>query len=386
MRILTIIGARPQIIKAAAVSRAVAGPFAGRITERILHTGQHYDAGMSEVFFQELGIPRPDVQLHVGSASHGEQTARMLEGIEAELLRERPDAVLLYGDTNSTLAGALAAVKLHIPVAHVEAGLRSFSKSMPEEVNRIVCDHCSTWLFCPTGTAMENLQREGFDLGPHEQPGPDSPLVLRTGDVMLDNSRHFAALAAERSRILEGTGVEPGHYVLATVHRDHNTDQPLRLNAIIGALLDLAAEHGLPVVLPVHPRTRKCMDAHLEPALRDAVASGRLLKVIPPAGFLDIIALEDNARLVATDSGGVQKEAWFFGKPCIVLRPNTEWVELLQHGQAILADADRARILQAARDLLGRDALELPALFGDGRAAEHICAALLGDPAQAPDA
>lgn len=377
LRILTVIGARPQIIKAAAISHAVRGTFAGRITETLLHTGQHYDANMSQVFFDELGIPRADISLGVGSGSHGAQTARMIEGIEKELLADRHDAVLLYGDTNSTLAGAVAAAKLHIPVAHVEAGLRSFNKAMPEEVNRIVCDHCSTWLFCPTQTAVENLVREGFRPDGGAPATADRPRVVATGDVMYDNSMRFAELAERRSSLTGDLGLQQNGFILATVHRDHNTDDPLRINAIFTALLDLHEQHGMPVVLPLHPRTRKMMDSLLTAKLRAAVEAAPGFHLVPPVGFLDMIALERGAKLVVTDSGGVQKEAYFFGKPVVVLRPETEWVELVANGQAVLADADPHRIREAAAVFLREGTPKYPALFGDGHAAEAICEVLL---------
>jgi UDP-GlcNAc3NAcA epimerase len=376
LRLLTVIGARPQIIKAAAISHAIATRHAGRITETLLHTGQHYDNNMSQVFFDELGIPRADIDLGVGSGPHGAQTARMIEGIEQELKTGRHDVVLLYGDTNSTLAGAVAAAKLHIPVAHVEAGLRSFNKAMPEEINRIVCDHCSTWLFCPTQTAMDNLVREGFALG-HATATVDHPRVAATGDVMYDNSMRFAALAERRSTVLADLGLAADSFVLATVHRDHNTDDPARIQAIFMALLSLRREHKLPVVLPLHPRTRKMMETLLPKDLLDAVKHTDGFHLVPPVGFLDMIALERYARLVVTDSGGVQKEAYFFGKPVVVLRPETEWVELVAQGQAVLADADPARIAQAAARFLQHGVPACPPLFGDGHAAEAICDMLL---------
>jgi UDP-GlcNAc3NAcA epimerase len=377
LRILTVIGARPQIIKAAAMSRAIAAAGRGRIVETLLHTGQHYDANMSQVFFDELGIPAADINLNVGSGAHGAMTARMIDGIEQVLLRKEHDVVLLYGDTNSTLAGAVAAAKLHVPVAHVEAGLRSFNKRMPEEINRIVCDHCSTWLFCPTDTAVNNLRNEGFGGSNDRAPTADLPHVVQSGDVMYDNSLHFAALARERSTILRDLGLTSGSFVLVTVHRDHNTDDPARLNAIFGTLLDLHRRHGLAFVLPVHPRTRKMMDGLLEPALRKALDVSTGFHLVPPAGFLDMIALESNARLVITDSGGVQKEAYFFGKPCVILRPETEWVELVERDQAVLADADPDRIGTAADRYLHDGAPPCPPLFGDGHAAERICHELL---------
>jgi UDP-GlcNAc3NAcA epimerase len=377
MHLLTIIGARPQIIKAAAMSRAIASLPGSPIRETILHTGQHYDANMSQVFFDELGIPRPDIALGVGSGSHGVQTARMIEGVEAALLEHRPDAVLLYGDTNSTLAGAVAAAKLRIPVAHVEAGLRSFNKAMPEEVNRIVCDHCSTWLFCPTQTAMDNLRNEGFDLSTDHVPTADRPHVMLSGDVMYDNSMYFASMAEQRSTLMADLGVRKGSYILATVHRDNTTDDPERLNAVIGALLSAYEEHGLEVILPLHPRTRQRMNALLASDLSGRIERATGFHVVPPAGFLDMIALERHARLVMTDSGGVQKEAYFFGVPCVILRPETEWVELVAHGQALLADADPERIAEAVRHFLTEDLPAVQPLFGDGHAAERICAELL---------
>lgn len=377
LRILTVIGARPQIIKAAAMSRAIASHGKGRITETLLHTGQHYDANMSQVFFDELGIPAADINLNVGSGGHGAMTARMIEGIEQVLLNKEHDVVLLYGDTNSTLAGAVAAAKLHVPVAHVEAGLRSFNKRMPEEVNRIVCDHCSTWLFCPTDTAVENLRREGFSGANGTKPSADRPHVIQCGDVMYDNSLFFAALAKERSGILKEHGLDEDEFVLVTVHRDNNTDDAQRLNDIFRTLLDLHARHGLAFVLPVHPRTRKMMDKLLVPDVQEALKRSPRFLLVPPAGFLDMIALESAARLVVTDSGGVQKEAYFFGKPGVVLRPETEWVELVQHGQAILADADPVRIIAGFEGFLRNGIPDIPPLFGDGHAAERICDELL---------
>lgn len=379
LHILTVIGARPQIIKASAISRAVAGPFAGRIRETLLHTGQHYDANMSQVFFDELGIPRPTVDLAVGSGSHGVQTARMLEGIERAILAHKPDVVLLYGDTNSTLAGAVAASKLHVPVAHVEAGLRSFNKAMPEEVNRIVCDHCSTWLFCPTPTAVQNLVREGFATREAVTATVDHPQVVLSGDVMYDNSLHFARVAEARNAGLRNTlGLATNSYVLATIHRDGNTDVPERLATLMQALLDLHSAHGLPVVLPLHPRTRKRLEDLEDRGLRQRSFSGQGLHIVPPAGFLDMVDLERHARLVVTDSGGVQKEAFFFGRPVVVLRPETEWVELVEHGWAVLADADPRRIAEGCAHFLCTERPPAPPLYGDGRAAERICQVLLG--------
>ncbi|MBK7083554.1 MAG: UDP-N-acetylglucosamine 2-epimerase (non-hydrolyzing) [Flavobacteriales bacterium] len=376
LRILTVVGARPQIIKAAALTRAISGPYRGRIEQNLLHTGQHYDANMSDVFFQELGVPSPAVHLGVGGGPHGLQTARMLEGVEQVLLNDRPDLVLVFGDTNSTLAAALAAVKMGIPLAHVEAGLRSFDKRMPEEVNRLLCDHCSTWLFCPTTTGVDNLRREGIE-GAHLDPDADRPSVLMVGDVMLDNSSHFAKLAEERSTVLHDLGLEAGGYLLATIHRDRNTDDPVRLGRLMGALDALARKSGSPIVVPMHPRTRKQLELAVNAPTRAVLSAAPGLRVIDPVGFLDMIALERHSRLVLTDSGGVQKEAFFFGRPCIVLRDTTEWIELVQCGQAVLCDAEPELIVNEAERFLTSGPLSLPSVFGDGHAAERICEELL---------
>ena len=371
-----VIGARPQIIKAAAISRAVAGRFAGQVEEKILHTGQHYDENMSAVFFDELGIPKPDYNLCVGSCSHGEQTARMISGIEKVLQAESFDGVVLYGDTNSTLAGAVAASKLHVPVFHVEAGLRSFNMSMPEEVNRIVCDQLSSILFAPTRTACDNLRAEGFYESRAVFRNGRGRKVVNAGDVMYDNSMYFAGMAAQRSDILSRHGLRPGRYILATIHRPNNTDDPGRLTEIISSLLDIAERDGIDVVVPLHPRTRNLLGRNLDAGVRNRLAGSPLVKLIPPASFFDIIVLEKNARIVMTDSGGVQKEAFFFGRPCVILRPETEWVEIVQHNAGIIADADAARIKTAYGQLSGRN-VSFPPLFGDGNAAEHILEAIV---------
>ena len=370
-RLLTVIGARPQIIKAAAISRAVRDKFAHQVQERILHTGQHYDANMSQVFFDELGIPQPDYNLGVGSGSHGVQTARMIEGIEQVLQSDRFDGVLLYGDTNSTLAGAVAASKIHIPVFHVEAGLRSFNMSMPEEVNRIVCDQLSSILFPPTETGYRNLMREGFGDSKATFKDGKHRLVVNSGDVMYDNSTYFAAMAHEKSTVLADLGVAPGRYILATIHRPNNTDDPARLTDILSTLVTLAERDRVHLVLPLHPRTRNLLKTNLSPAVYDRLSTSPFVKVIPPASFFDIIVLEKNALIVMTDSGGVQKESFFFARPCVILRPETEWVEIVEHGAGIMADADPQRILSAYDHLLGTQPV-FPPLFGDAHAAEHI--------------
>ena len=375
MKIVTIIGARPQIIKAAALSRAIKAHYADRIQEIIVHTGQHYDDNMSQVFFDELGIPRPDYNLHVGSASHGVQTARMTEGIEEILMKEKPDFIVLYGDTNSTLAGAVAAAKIHVPIVHIEAGLRSFNKAMPEEINRIVCDHCSTLLFSPTLAGVENLKREGF---PMDNDGPytiDNPRVYHCGDIMYDNSLYFAEIAEQKTDILQRLELAGKPFILSTIHRDSNTDQPKRLTAIFDAILKLSEEY--PVVLPLHPRTSKLLKINLTAEKQAQIFSSPNIKIIPPVSFLEIIALERHAQLVITDSGGVQKESYFFKKPCIILRPETEWVEIVQTGNAILTDADKSRIMEAWQHFKSNPPTLFPEIFGDGHAAEFMLEQML---------
>ena len=375
MKILTIIGARPQIIKAAAISRAVKNIFPSQIEEKILHTGQHYDANMSQVFFDELGIPLPDFNLGVGSGSHGSQTARMISGIEEVLLKHSFDGIILYGDTNSTLAGAVAASKIHVPVFHIEAGLRSFNMVMPEEINRIVCDQLSSICFAPTQTAVDNLRHEGFNDSPATFRNGKHRRVCNCGDVMYDNSMYFATLASQRSTIMQELNLQPGAYILATIHRDNNTDNPQRLQAILKALTDIAKQDNIRIVLPLHPRTRKILE-NTPSLLPSLTTDNSPVSIIPPAGFFDISVLEQNAKLVMTDSGGVQKEAFFFEKPCVILRPETEWVEIVNHGAGIIADADYNRIVSAYRQLIDHP-VHFPHLFGDAHAAEKILQTIL---------
>lgn len=357
MRVLTVVGARPQFIKAAAVSRAFQSD--GDVTEDILHTGQHYDESMSETFFRELEIPSPAVNLEVGSASHGAQTGRMLEGIEREILERRPDWVLVYGDTNSTLAGALAAVKLHVPVAHVEAGLRSFNRRMPEEINRVATDHVSDLLFAPTATSVDNLAREGIV----------GDKVVKVGDVMFDVARHAGQRAVQSSAILAELALEPKRFVLATVHRAENTDDPATLSTIIEGLSLVAA--NVPVVWPLHPRTRATMErlGMLEPAAKK-------LRLVEPLGYLDMVLLEKSALVVATDSGGVQKEAYFHRTPCVTLRTETEWVELVDLGwNRIQPPTSAVAIAEAVRQAAGTTGKDGDS-YGDGDAAGKIVKAL----------
>lgn len=367
--LLSVVGARPQFVKAAAIDRAARKR--GDLGHRLLHTGQHYDEAMSGSFFRDLGIPLPAVDLGVGSGPHGWQTARMIEGVERALMEDRPDILLLYGDTNSTLAASIAAAKLGVPIAHVEAGLRSYNRSMPEEINRVVCDHCSTWLFCPTEAAVRNLRFEGIEPRDTGAPSSGSPVIALSGDVMYDSSLHFAGMAAERSDMLARLGLEREGYMLATIHRDFNSDDPERLVRIAGALLDSAESSGLPVVLPAHPRTSARIEA-LKALGSWPVPERSGLRVVAPVNYLDMIQLERNAALVVTDSGGVQKEAYFFKRPCVVLRPETEWVELVEHGQAALVDADPARIQEAISRFMKQGMPAVEGLYGDGRAAERI--------------
>lgn len=358
LRIVTIVGARPQFVKAAAVSRAIerwnAAPRvdgATRIEEAIVHTGQHYDANMSQVFFDELKIPAPKFHLGVGSGSHGKQTGAMLEKIEQVLFDERPDLLLIYGDTNSTLAGAVAAVKLHIPVAHVEAGLRSFNRKMPEEINRIVADSVSDMLLCPTETAVRNLSREGVTRGVH--------LV---GDVMYDSVLFNTALAEGQSRILETLKLKSRGYLLATLHRAENTDEAGRLESIFAAF----NASPLPIVLPLHPRTQKVMKGR-------SISVAPHVQIIDPVSYLDVLILEKHARGILTDSGGMQKEAYFFNVPCVTMREETEWVELVDAGANRLAGADSGRIAEALSWAMDwRPSSDAPLLYGDGDAGGKI--------------
>ncbi len=350
MKITTILGARPQFIKSWAVSEALRQ---AQIAEVVVHTGQHYDANMSDQFFSELNLTAPQYHLGIGSASHGAQTGRMLEAVERILIDEKPDWVVVYGDTNSTLAGALAAAKLHIAVAHVEAGLRSFNRQMPEEVNRVLTDHVSTRLFCPSAGAARNLAREGIAAG-----------VSVVGDVMQDSLLHFSATARAQSRILERLAVKSGTYHVATLHRADLTDDAARLHAMLQTLADL----NVPVILPLHPRTRAKLGGSA-----DRFNAQSNLRIIEPLGYLDMVRLVSECQRVLTDSGGLQKEAYWLGRPCITLREETEWVETIEHGWNTLVGHD-ARKIGAA--LVKSPPAERPHLYGDGAAAGKIVAAL----------
>jgi len=377
LKILTIIGARPQIIKAAAISRAIKADYQDRIKEIILHTGQHYDDNMSQVFFDEMGIPAANYNLNVGSGSHGKQTAAMIEGIEAVIEKEKPAYLVLYGDTNSTLAGAVAAVKMGVPVAHIEAGLRSFNKSMPEEINRITCDHCSNLLFSPTEAGVANLGREGFTIEANPPYSIDHPGVFHCGDVMYDNALHFADIAEAKSEILKQYGLRSGEFILATIHRNNNTDIKERLRAIFSAMLEISVDHKEKILLPLHPRTLKMLDAQLGEQMMQDLRSCEGIIIIPPVSFLEMIMLEKHTSMIMTDSGGVQKESYFHRKPCIILRSETEWVEIVEQGSAIIADADQTKIMSAYVHLKQNPPVHFPALYGDGKAAWFILDKLL---------
>ena len=347
-KVVSVVGARPQFIKAAVVSQVLREV----VEEVLVHTGQHYDENMSRVFFDELGLPRPDEDLGVGSGTHAWQTGMMLERVEKVLEAQAPDLVLVYGDTNSTLAGALAAVKLGIPVGHVEAGLRSFNRAMPEEINRIVADRCSDVLFCPTETAVENLKREGIVDG-----------LFQTGDVMYDAALRFGRIAEQRSTIVLDLGLEPGGYCLVTVHRVNSMDCRDHLEGIVRALVETRQE----IVFPVYPRTRGFLEGY---DLLEALEQSEHVHLVDPVGYLDMVQLERNARKILTDSGGVQKEAYFYRVPCITLRDETEWVETVEEGWNVLVGTETERILQALRTFV--PVTEQRSLFGDGHAGEKI--------------
>ena len=344
MKVLSVVGARPQFIKLFPVSRALRGFH----HEIIVNTGQHYDFAMAEVFLRDMNIPRPDYDLDVRSGSHAAQTARTLVGIEDVILKESPDAVLIFGDTNATLAAALAASKLRVPIAHVEAGLRSFNRDMPEEVNRVVADHLSHWLFCPTEAAVRNLQKEGI-----------SDRVFCVGDVMLDAALYFGALPATDAQVVRRRGLEPGKYLLATIHRASNTDSSDALRALFQAFACVDE----PIVFPVHPRTRNAMDAA-------GIAPSPNVQAIDPVGYLEMLALEKQARMILTDSGGVQKEAFFFGVPCVTMRTETEWTELVEAGWNRVVGLDTDAIVEAVRQW--KPATLRPELYGKGDAAIRI--------------
>lgn len=379
-KLLTIIGARPQIIKAAALNRAIRTKFTDQLTEVLVHTGQHYDHGMSEVFFEEMGIPKADYNLGIGSGSHGMQTGNMLDAIEEVIEKEKPDALVIYGDTNSTLAGALAAAKIHIPVIHIEAGLRSFNKRMPEEVNRITADHASTLLYSPTKAGLRNLEREGFRTLDEAQANGkadiDNPYVFHCGDLMYDNTLFYSDKADENESLFETHGIDKGNYVLSTIHRPQNTDDINVLSGILNALNEISLAEGIQMVLPLHPRTANKIAQADDKNIKKVQANPNF-KIIEPVGFLEMILLEKNSKLVMTDSGGVQKEAFFVEKPCVILRPETEWTEIVESNCAILAGSDPEKIKTAYNHFKANPITEFPEVFGDGKASEFICQSII---------
>ena len=396
LKIVTIVGARPQFIKAATVSRAISRHndstnSSNSITEILVHTGQHYDQNMSKIFFDELKIAQPQYNLNIGSDTHGRQTAKMLSAIEEVLEKERPDWVLIYGDTNSTLAGALAASKLHIPVAHVEAGLRSFNRRMPEEINRVVTDHISNILFCPTDTAVKNLIKEGFtniandgkflnrDLFENRLSAFSfqlSPLVVNVGDVMYDAFLANKNLAQQKSTILSDLELKPKGYCLATVHRQENTEDTQRLLNIFTAFEELSSA-DCPFIILLHPRTRKALQRY-----KDKDRLSPHVRLLSPAGYLDMIALEVHARVILTDSGGVQKEAYFARVPCVTLREETEWVETIEAGWNHLGGADSQKIVKAFQKAIDSSPNKQSNLFGHGKASELLLHELVSNSIQ----
>lgn len=381
MKIVTIIGARPQFIKSAPFSKAVqklksnGDENKGTINELVVHTGQHFDANMSDVFFEELNIPKPAYNLQINSTSHGIMTGRMIESIESILMKEMPDWVMVYGDTNSTLAGALAAVKLNIPIVHVEAGLRSYNRKMPEEINRVLTDQCADCLFCPTKQAVKNLEREGFsnfikdgslvefsDLRnlALEIGATHHPVIINIGDTMYDAVLQFAEIARKKCRILDQLEIHPRQYLLATIHRQYNTDCPANLLEILSAFIEIDE----PIIFPVHPRTKKYVD------MTNLDLKSSKVRCIPPVGYLDMLTLEQNSKSILTDSGGIQKEAYFFGVPCITLRTETEWVETVETGWNVVVGTDRKRIVETTKKLKMEN--PRPDMYGDGKAAEKM--------------
>jgi UDP-N-acetylglucosamine 2-epimerase len=372
MKIITIVGARPQFIKAAAVSRAIQkfNKRESRIQEIWVHTGQHYDYLMDKVFFEELELPKPDYHLGVGSGSHAKQTGMMLDRIEAVLQKEKPMMVIVHGDTNSTLAGALAAAKLNIPVAHGEAGLRSYNRTMPEEINRLLTDHLSTLLFCPTTQSVRNLLKEGIKDG-------GTRIVKNVGDVMYDSILYYSKVAEKKSAILEDlklrnpqSAIRNPQYYLATLHRAENTDDPKRLKSILRALNEIGK--NTPVVLPLHPRTKKMMEIY------HLLSEFKNIKFIEPVSYLDMLKLEKNTKAILTDSGGVQKEAYWFEVPCFTLREETEWVETVKSRWNVLIGTGMKRIVKEVSHTEGRRrCLKGKGIFGDGKASQKIVQILI---------
>jgi len=379
IKLLTIVGARPQFIKAAAISRCIKDAFQDEIQEIIVHTGQHYDKNMSDVFFEQLSIPKENYNLEVGSGSHAVQTSNIMVEIESLLKKETPDAILLYGDTNSTLAGALAASKLHFPIIHIEAGVRTYNKIHPEEVNRIICDHLSTLLFVPTKDGIDCLKKEGVI----EKKGPytaDNQGVYFSGDIMYDNTIYFREVAERESKILEKNQLVGKKYVLVTVHRPHNTDDINILSNLFETFNDLAKKNRMTFVIPLHPRTKNSIEENFSDELSLELNKNPYLILIDAVSFLDMIKLESNSQLVITDSGGVQKEAYFVEKPALIMLEQTPWPELLETGNALLVNNDSDKIRKGFEYFIeGNNEKDYPQIYGDGKAAMFICQKIISN-------
>ncbi len=374
IKILTIIGARPQFIKAAAISRAIRNSFSSQIQEIIVHTGQHYDDKMSSVFFDELKIPKEKYNLAIGSGGHAEQTAKMIIEIEKVVIKENPDAILLYGDTNSTLAACLVGTKLHLDIIHVEAGVRSYNKKFPEEVNRLVCDHVSSLLFVPSDAGMKSLEKENFNIYKQEGSVIDAsnPMVFRCGDIMYDNTLYFLEqIRAKKISNASLDNIPKENYLLATLHRPSNVDQTDTLESILKAFNSIIDKYDKSIILPLHPRTKKKIE---EDSSLTKLAQNNKLHIIQPVSFLEMLELEINADLILTDSGGVQKEAYFLNKPCLIMLEETPWTELIESKNALLVGSDYDKITNGTEYFLNeKKDLFFSPLFGDGKASEFIC-------------
>jgi UDP-GlcNAc3NAcA epimerase len=377
IKLIIIVGARPQFIKAAAICRTLRLQYSDRIQQIIINTGQHYDDNMSTIFFDELDLPFIKYVFNVGSADHGAQTSRMMFDIEKVLMKEKPEYVMVFGDTNTTLAGALAASKQGIKVIHIEAGLRSFNKSMPEEINRILCDHVSTLLFTPTLKGVENLLREGFKTSTKPPYTIDNPGLIHCGDIMYDNTLYFSKLANQKSDIIKNLKLKSEEYLLFTLHRNTNTDDPSRLTSIFRAIERISSQYKYRIVFPIHPRTQKKWDLIQDEELKQKINNNSLLTIIPAVSYIDFISLEKNSRMVITDSGGVQKEAYFFEKKCLVIREETEWVELIDMGMARACGSDEEKIMKGFESLNQKMDLHYPKIYGDGKAADFILKKIL---------
>lgn len=374
IKLLTVIGARPQFIKAAAISRTIKETYSDQIHEILLHTGQHYDPNMSNVFFEELEIPKEKYNLQIGSGDHSDQTARMMIKIDQVAKEEKPDAILLYGDTNSTLAACLVGIKSHIPIIHIEAGVRSYNKSFPEEVNRLVCDHSSSLLFVPSDAGIKSLIKEGFPKEETSNPilSPDNPKVFRCGDIMYDNTIYFSNKAKNRKdSVFSRYNLPEKDYILATMHRPSNVDKKETIESILKSFHHISNTHEKSIILPIHPRTKKKLEQIEEVS---SLIKNERLHIIPAVSFLDMILLESNADLIITDSGGVQKEAYFVEKPCLIMLEETPWTELIETETAILVGSNFDKICEGADLFLtGKTQLDFPKIYGDGNASEFIC-------------